>query len=277
MAGFIAPIIAGVASGAASSLFSGKGKKPSPIDVSELRKTILSGSKRQREITGELTPGLTAKTEEFTKGIRGSFGELGTERELLKQRFLKEVGQEQGVIGSKLFDTLRSRILRGVPEQEQRLRETLAGTGGLQRGTAVEQLAAPTLQAGEQIGRAAEDIALGQLQEKAQVREKLFNLDNDFLQQKFGVDKELLATALASGREDLIREAQSLIDIADQETADLLSIEQLSQTGRLASESAGASRESARIGAGSELLATILPLLLQGKGGGGQVTGAPVR
>lgn len=268
MAGFALPFALG-ATGATlgSTLFGKKSKVPSAIDVSGLRKLVTEGAAGQRQTIGGVRPELKKGLETFTTGVKGAMGKLGTERERLKSQFTSDIGQRRDVVGSKLFDTLRSRILRGVPGQEARLRETLSATGGLQRGAATEQLAQPTLAAGEQIGQAAEDIALQQLQQETETKEKLFNLDEQFLQQQFGVNKELLATALASGREDIIREAQTLINIADQETADLLEVEKFGLSGGLARESASrraAGEESAaQFGAGSTLLASILPFLFK--------------
>lgn len=270
MAGFLLPFAVGTAAGSLPSLFGKKAKGPSPIDVSALKKLIMQSSERQRDIVGQVRPELTQRTEQFGQDIQSKLEALSTERERGKEQFLTGLEEERAGIGSKLFNVMQERSFRGVPAAEQRIRETLGGQ--FQSGAAQELLAQPTIEASRGLADIAGDISLQQEQQRMAATEKLFNLDQEFLMDRFGVEKGVLEAALASGRQDLMQEAQSLIDIADQETADLLETEKFGLSGGLAAGQSSAriaqERRASQLGFGSELLTTLLPFLLQGGGGG---------
>ena len=258
----VGSVLGGVLAGQGTK---GGGGRPAPIDVSNLQRLITEGATKQREQAVRIRPEARALQDEFGRTVQAKLGALSTKREQQKSSFLQALQADQSKIGSTLFNTLQERIFAGVPAAEARIREQAGGA--FQTGATQELLAQPTIQASQQLGRSAQDISMQQQQQVAAAQEKLFNLDQEFLSQQFGVEKGVLEAALNSGRQDLINEANALIDIADQETADQLSVEKFGLSGGIAQDTAArkasADRRTAQAGLGTELLTTLLPSLLE--------------
>jgi len=221
------PAIASVGSSIAGAF--GKRKKPAPIDVTPLAKTIQQGASRQRQAVGNVRPGLAPFTGNLVGGTNQAVQEAEQARRGLSSQYLSDVGRTFDNTGEEFANTLSRRLSQQQPAAQQALRENLAATGGLNRGAASR---ASTNLAGDfarSLAEGQENLALNQAQEKSgairAATEKIYGMDEDFVNKKLGVSRDTLATVFQTGREDLIREAEALLGIDRSESDQMLDLQ----------------------------------------------------
>lgn len=245
-----------------TGLFGKQGGGPSPINTRPLNDTVARGRDEQQNIIRNLRSQLQPITDRFGTQLQETLAATQGKREALGNKFRADVEAGLNREGSQLFRTLSEQALRNVPAIQNQLRETLAATGGLQRGSANVALSQPLLDANAAITQGAQDIALQNQQFLNQNLQRTFELDDNFLQQELGINRDVLIQALNSGREDLIQEATLLLDEAQQRQADLLGIDQFAISGQIAQDAAKRQerlqRQSDLIGAGSSILGGFL-------------------
>lgn len=258
----------------ASTLFGKKGGGGPSFDpnvLAPLRERVKQGTAQQQVQIGALRPKLDELRDQFVAGTKGSLEQLTAEREARSARFLEDVSAGGGQIGQQLLKTLQEQAFAPVRAQQDLLREQLAGN--ISSGAAQRSLSQPILQAGAATSQGAQQIALARQQATQNAIQDVFSLDENFLRERGGIERDLLLRVFTSGTDAEKAEAAAILETLKQEQADLLAIDQFGLTGSLAfdasrRESAAAS-EAARLGAGSQLIGTILPFLL-GQGGGGR-------
>ncbi len=258
----VAPLIAGGALLGGSLLGAGLtskgGGSPKPIDTRGLRDTVIKGRDEQQNLIRQLRPGLQPLTDRFGNQLQDTLAATQGKREALGNKFRSDLEQGLTNQGSQLFRTLSEQAFRNVPAIQDQLRQTLAATGGLDRGSAGVALTQPVLDAQAAVSQGAQDIALQNQQFLNQQLQRTFELDEEFLNTELGINRDIIIQALNSGREDLIQEATLLLDEAQQRQADLLGIDQFAISGQIAQEAGQhaerAGRRADLIGAGSSIL-----------------------
>ena len=139
--------------------------------------------------------------------------------------FLTSLGKNQNLQGQQLSDVLQQRILGALPQQQAALREGLAGTGGLERGSAAGAMENLSTEAAQQIGQGEQAIMTSQLAAQQQALGQVYNMDEQTIQNATGMSKDEILQLYNSGNTDLINEANSLLGIeqtSEQNTLDAL-------------------------------------------------------
>ena len=253
---------AGVSAASALGGLFGKRKKPAPVNVTPLMTTIQQGAQRQREALAGLRPGLQPFTQNYQTGINQALNTAGESGRASSAQYLQDIGKTfSPEADARLANTLSQRVLEQQPALAQQQREQLAATGGLQRGAASRASTQLSNQLAQDLSRGQTDLALQQEQQRqGALREattKAFDLDQNFIQQKLGINKDTLATVFNTGREDLIREALGLLGIDANTTQQQLDLQKFGLNQDLARSTAGAQGRN-------ELLNTLLQGGLQG-------------
>lgn len=126
-------------------------------------------------------------------------------------------------------DAAKTAIFANVPGQQDAIREALAATGGLQRGTASAQLAAPVIQAGRLVGQNIANVTAQQLQAKQaatqQALTQIASMSDAALTSLFGMNREQATAILQGNRQDLKDQLTSLINQSNNETNQLLGVQ----------------------------------------------------
>lgn len=262
MPGFLAAAPAIISAGSALAGAFGKRKKLAPIDVTPLAQTIKAGAARQRQGVLRLRPSLQPLTSQLKTGTEQAVQEAGEAGRTSSAKFLEDIGQLYSPEATRNTANLYSqRVLEQQPTIEQARRESLAATGGLNRGAASRSATQAASDLATTLSRGQQDIALQGEQDRQQAlaaaKEKAFNLDQNFIQQKLGIDRDTLGTIFSTGREDLIREALDLLNINTNETQQMLDLQKFGINQNYAGSVAGAQGHN-------ELLNTLLQGGLQG-------------
>lgn len=256
-----AAIPAAISAGSAIAGAFGKRKKPKPVDVTPLLQTIQQGAQRQRQGVATIRPGLQPFTQGLQTGTEQALKSAQEAGRTSSARYLEDIGRTFDQTGDRFANTLSQRVLEQQPALNQQTREALAASGGLQRGAASRALVDVNRGLATDLARGQTDLALQQAQEKQNAirsaTEKVFNLDQDFVKTKLGVDRDTLATVFQTGREDLIREALQLLGIDESESAQKLDVQKFGLNQVLARDVAGAQGQN-------DLLNTLLQGGLQG-------------
>ena len=225
-----------------------KPKIPS-IDVGALQRRAEETARRRRDLTQGLTTSLGALTPQYEAKRTELGGRLVPETE---QR-LEQFGQETATLAPREREAaqvatrgFREQAFREVPEQQRAIREALGGSGMLQSGAAASTLARPTIDA----LRSSRDFETGQetelLSREAGRNEQMVgiraNERKEALNKKFGLDEDTVNYLQSIGREDLIREAESLSGIESDLGSSLLQTDILGQQQNIARASADAAR-----------------------------------
>lgn len=233
-------------------LFS-KPKIPS-IDIGALQRRAEETAQKRRGITQGLTSDLSALNPQFEAKVNALGARLAPEAE----GRLEQLGQETAALGGREREAagvasrgMREAAFRDVPAAQRAIRESLGGSGLLNSGAAASTLARPTLDA----LRTARDFDTSQeadlLSRQAGRDESLvnarFNERKEAMQTKFGLDQDTINYLQSIGREDLIREAESLSGIEGDLGSSLLQTDMLGQQQNIARASANAARRGAII------------------------------
>lgn len=223
-----------IGAGVGGSL-AGLGQKKPNFDISGLLNTINQGATRQTQIASDLPGKLAPLGTTYQTGISGALNTAQTARQQNAADFLKSLGQNQNLQGQDLTKLLTQQAFSGVPAAERAARESAAASGGLQRGAAAELTAAPSAAAAEQVGAGLTQLDLQQQQQKAQALDKINTMTDNAINQTLGIDRDTLTAIYSSGRQDLIDQANELLGISQQQTADTLSAYGAANNANLAS------------------------------------------
>ncbi len=246
LAPFVIPLAigGGLAAGGIAGSVLGK-KKVSPIDISPFLSTIRAAEERQRGIASGLRGQLTPLGVQFQTGVGAAADTAQQAARERAQQFLSEIAGPTSEIAQTQRAQARQSILGNIPEAQRAVRESAAATGGLQRGAAVSALAEVPRQAVSDLAQVEQGISLQELGVKQQALQSVFNLDEQLIQDRLGIDRDTLGAIFQSGREDLIREATSLLGISEQSTSDILDALGIQATGQQAAQSAEAAQRQA--------------------------------
>lgn len=246
-----------ISAGSALAGAFGKRKKPKAANVTPLLESIQQGAERQRQQVGTLRPALQPFTQKFQAGTEQALKSAQEAGRASSAKYLEDIGRTFDQTGDRFANTLSQRVMEQQPALNQQTREALAASGGLNRGSASRALVDVNRGLATDLARGQTDLALQQAQEKQNAirgaTEKIFNLDQDFVKTKLGVDRDTLATVFSTGREDLIREAMQLLGINENENAQKLDIQKF-----------GINQDLARSASDAQGRNSLLDTLLQG-------------
>lgn len=231
----IAPLLIQGGLAAAGSIL-GRKKSKSP-DLSPLIDSLNASGERQKQTITGLRP----KLQPLGQRLRDDTTAAGA-------RFEQRFGDASGELAQKATDFTRSNVLAARPELEQSTREALAGSGLNRGGALVSAIAKQNQTYGQQIGQASREAGLQNLQDKKTA-----------MQTTLGLDTGVIDKLFASGREDLIREAELLIQEEQNRTNTLAGVMGQQITNNTAADLANGNRRG-------DLLNTLL-------GTAGQVAG----
>ncbi len=255
----------GGAVGLGASLL-GKKRKVKAPDLAALTKQVNQGAETERGIASGLKTSLSPLTEAFRTRSEGLSAGLKSDVADRGSAFKTEQANLGGEEANSLSAALRQNVLSAQPEIQRQIREGMAATGGLNRGATNAAFAKAGAAAATEIGQGETEIRQQQLKGLQDASKTVFGADIDAVTRATGMDADTVQTLLNSGREDLIREAQSLIETERTRTSNLLGITQAQNTNNLASQTAGANGQNALLQALIQGGSSIAGSYLGGKG-----------
>lgn len=249
----------GGAVGLAASLL-GKKRKINTPDLTPLINQANAGADRQEQVAHGLTTSLAPLSSQYKTDALANSAGLKTQVAALGKGFQADqakLGEDQATNAS---NTLKQNVLAAQPEIQRSLRESLAASGGLERGAAPAAFARAGEAAANQIGQGEAAIAQQKIAGLQDASQRVFGANTDAVSKATGLDSNTLQTLLSSGRQDLIQEAQSIMQAERDRTSNLLAITQNSNTQNLASQTATAQGQNS-------LIQSLLQTTGQGIGG----------
>jgi len=224
-------------------LFS-KPKVPT-IDTGALLRIAEENANKQKTIIG----GLQGNLSPISTNFENKRNQLSESLMPATENTLGRYGQELSTVGAA--DTaarnaanvgFREQSFRDVPEIQRAIRESLGGSGTIGNAAALSALSRPVLDA----NRASRDFTAqnetSRLMAESGRNEKLadtgFNARSNAIQTKLGLDTDTVNYLTSIGREDLVREAESLMGVEDQLGTNRLGIEQARQANEMAKAAA---------------------------------------
>lgn len=216
--------IAGVISGIANH-----GGVAAP-DLSGLFNTINNAGENQKEMIAALSPELQKQYAAYVASNNATNAALGTGTQTAENNLLTGTqANYDPAVAQAAEDAAKTKIYAALPGQQAAVREALAATGGFDRGTAAKQLAAPVLQAAQATSQNVLNTEAQQLQAKQQATQqaltRISSMDENMLQQQFGMSKQQATEILTGNRQDLKDQLTNLINQSNNQTNQLLGVE----------------------------------------------------
>lgn len=223
--------------------FGGQSKIPHP-DINALTAAINAGAAEQSGIAtalpGQLQPLNTKLSSDLASAIK-SYKAGGASN---AQRFLAGLGSTTDLQGRELKDVLAKEQYGAVPAETQAIRENLTATGGTQRGGAAAALNAPQIAAAGRVGEGQTALDVQAQQAKASGLATVAKMTDEQLTNVLGINRDEAMALYNSGRQDLINQANQLIQINQVQTADLLSAQTFGASAGLASDAAAVAQRN---------------------------------
>ncbi len=242
------PVGAGVggAVGLAASLLAPKRKINTP-NLTPLINTANQGADKQVQLAQGLTSSLAPVNAQYKTDAMANSAGLKTDVAGLGKAYIDAQTKNAGDAATLASNTLKQNVLTAQPDIQRSLRESLSASGGLDRGAAPAAFARAGEAAANQIGQGEAAIQTEKLKAVNDATQKVFGANVDAVTTATGMDASTIQTLLNSGRQDLINEAQSIMQAERDRTSNLLGIQQNGNTQQLASETAGAAGENSLI------------------------------
>lgn len=253
----IAPIAMGAGAAVLANMLKSKG---SSYDKGQIVQGVNNSANRQNTIATNLTPTLGKLNDPYKAERLGSADAAQAEGRASSEKFLNDIGDSSDKLGENLSGALMRRTMQGSQQQAQQLREQLASTGGMQNGSATAAFQGLGAQTANNLYEGNNNIINQTLQARQDAMGKAYDMDQGMISDKLGISQDVLAELYASGREDLISEANSLLGIE----ANRSTQEQGAQVGYA---NANLAKESAQRQSNNALLASLMNM-------GGQVMGS---
>lgn len=201
-------------------------------DLSALFKTIKDAGVYEKDLIKALPADLQKQYETYKSSNAENLGELKTGTKALTDKLQSDMAglyDPNAPAVRASLDAAKQAIYADLPGQQDAIRQALAATGGLDRGTASKQLAAPVLQAASKYSQTVANTTAQQLQQKQQAQQQtiqtIMNMDNNVLQQTFGMNKEQALTIMNSNRQDLKDQLTDLVNQSRNQTSQTLGVQ----------------------------------------------------
>lgn len=219
------------------------------IDTNALNAINDQNATKQRNIVGGLRQNLVPLSTDFESKRRLLGNDIQSGGENVINQYgqgLSDVNAADASARTTANAAVREQSFRDVPELQRSIRESLGGSGTTGNAAALSALSRPILDA----NRASRDFSnqneINRLEGVTGRSEKLadtgLNVRNNALQSKLGLDEGTINELYASGRGDLVEEANKLLGIEEQSGANKLGIEQARQQNDIAQATAAAAR-----------------------------------
>jgi hypothetical protein len=229
-------LIAGASGIAGYGLASAVGSRRVPsIQTQPFEDIIQKGLAQRNPLIKGLPRQLGAVGSKYQSGVGNLLAKTQAENRLAGENYISASADTSGKLANSLGASVNQRILAAQPALAGQLRENLAATGGLQRGAANVAFTNLARDASAQISDAQTGITQQMLADKQAALSKVYGYNEDFLKNELGINAETLNALFQSGRADLVNEVAQLLDESHGAQADRMNIEQLRQTGNIAS------------------------------------------
>lgn len=203
-----------------------------------------ASAKKQSDLATALTPKLAALNAPYQQNRHDTGVDFQNESREASNKFLEDIGQSSDKLGENLSQTLMRRTMASQPAMQQQLRESLAATGGLHRGAADQAFMQQGQQMASQLFEGNQDIINQQMKSREDAMKMAYSVDQNLIADRLGIDQDTLAQIYASGRQDLIQEANSLLGIEQTRSAGTLSALGFKDSAELAKASANATAQN---------------------------------
>ncbi len=258
-----AVIAAGItAAGSLASALASKKKAPKTPDYTPLINQVNAATTERKRLAGETRAGLAPINQEFGDKATDLSKALLSKTQAAGSQYIDQASNAASLRGKSLTETLRQDVLDAQPDINQNLRESLAATGGLQRGSATSAFREQATKAGSEIARGSTAIRQDELASRQKALDTVFNTNQETLLKATGLDYDTIKALASMGRDDLIAEAAELAAAETDRANAMIGITQNRNTADLASQAARnqnrADLNSALIGSGTNLLTTML-------------------
>jgi hypothetical protein len=188
------------------------GKKAKAPDYSGVLKEFDQSRQRQNDITASVRPETTKINEKFGTDASSLTAALQQKSGALGRGYIRDAGTSATNLGNNLADSLKQRVMRETPEMQRQLRESMAASGGLNRGAVGAGMSRVAVGQAQELGSGMRDITAQELAHKQQAIDTVFNTDQDTLKFATGLDYQTLQKLMDAGRTDIIQEAANLLD-----------------------------------------------------------------
>lgn len=221
--------LTGDAAGVVAGLINSGNSVPTP-DLTQLFETIKNAGENQRNLINALPAELQKQYEAYAAENKTASADLKAGTDAIGDTLLKKTEANYGPEATKAaLSAVKGDIYAELPGQEDAIRQTLAATGGFDRGTAGKQLAAPVLQAAQKYASAAANITADQLKAKQTATQAALqtvtSMDSAALQSTFGMSKEQALQILNGNRQDLKDQLTDLINQSARETQQIVGVQ----------------------------------------------------
>jgi len=255
-----------IAAGAAAAIIKGIfAKHADAPDMSGVFRDIDHAGENQRDLINALPVELQKQYTDYKASNAATGAALQTDTAALGTKLKADTAALYGPNAPAVqaaMDASKTAIYADLPGQQAAIRQALAATGGFDRGTAGKQLAAPVLQAGQQYGQQVANITAQQLQQKQKAEQDAINtvnnMDNNVIQQLFGMNKEQALTLMNSNRQDLKDQMTALVNQSTNQTNQKLGAMGANITNKYMENVADAAQSNAKTNAWIDLGSNVI-------------------
>jgi len=247
--------------GLAPLMASKMGKSSGPgVDVQPQFQQINDSANKQSSLATGLKNNVLNSGQNYKAEAMGNADRSDATARASSSQFLDDIGKSSDRLGENLSSALYRRTMQAQPAQNDALREQLAATGGLNRGSADSAFIKQSADTSSKLFEGNQDIVNNTLDARIGATEKAYDYDQNLIQNRLGVDQDILAKVYASGDAALIREAEQLLGVEETRKGDTLDAMGFKQSADMAKANADANRKT-------EMLSSLLKV-------GGTVAGA---
>lgn len=200
------------------------------VNIRPLLDTINNAGTYQRQIINDMPSAVRKQLMEYA----ASMGEGGAQYQGAIQALSQGLQDKAGQIYGPNSEAAKAAMLASkkeiystLPGTQNAIRNALAATGGLSRGNAGAALAQPYMQAAQQYGQAATNIAADQASKGQAIQQQALmtatQMDAAMFQNMFGMSKEQATQILTSGNAALSEQLAALIAQSNNQTNQTLS------------------------------------------------------
>jgi hypothetical protein len=227
----------------------GTGKQLPKYNSGQLNGIVQNGADTSKGYIGDTMPKLGQATDQLGTNVNSAVDANQKERQDTNNAFLNSIREKRNLATNDQFNTGKQQILGAVPQAQDAIRETLAGSGvGLQGGAAIKALSQPVLEANSKVNDLANSLSQGAQQADINSMGTIQGQDNAALAAKLGIDVDTYNTIMSSDRQDLKDQLNQLLGVTGQSTADQLGIAQNEYNSELASTAADNQSRNALLG-----------------------------
>lgn len=261
----VAPIVlaAGIsAAGGLASALASRRKAPKTPDYTPLINQVNATTAERKRLAENTRSSLAPINEKFGTDAKDLSAAMLSKTKAAGSEYLDQASNAASLRSRSLIDSMKQDVLDEQPGITQSLRENLAATGGLNRGSANTAFREQATNTANQISKGATAIRQGELASREDALKTIFNTNQDTLMKATGMDYDTIKALASMGRDDLIQEAAELAAAETDRANALIGIAQNRNASDLASQAARNSNRSdmnsALIGSGTNLLTTLL-------------------